>query len=115
MPVLWLLILAIQAWAAFPGSSYSAEQAPLQEQGFNERLNQALDSEGGVQIYKDEAGNVRVTIVPPAGERKFTVQPPQSPSINLGPPLQLHQNPLIVPPPLTPSVPRGPDFPQKAH
>ena len=115
MPVLWLVILAMQTWTAFPGSSCSAELEPLQEPGFNERLNQVLDGEGGVQIYKDQAGNVGVTIVPPTGERKVTVQPPQSPSINVGPPLQLHQNPLIAPPPLTPSAPPDRDFPQRAH
>jgi hypothetical protein len=43
------------------------------------------------------------------------VQPPQSPSMNLGPPLQLN-NPLFhVPQAVVPAKPPTPDFPQKAR
>ncbi|HEU4685689.1 MAG TPA: hypothetical protein VFS39_14370, partial [Nitrospira sp.] len=59
-------------------------------------MNEALGSEGGVQVYKDAEGNVGTLIDPPGGERSFTVQPPQSPSINVGPPLQLHHVPPHV-------------------
>jgi hypothetical protein len=82
--------------------------------GFNERLNQALGAEGGVQVYQDTAGNVGTVIDPPGGERRFTLQPPQSPSMNLGPPLQLSP-PVSLPPVATPTPPPAPDFPQKAR
>jgi hypothetical protein len=56
----------------------AAEEPPSQVPGFNERLNQALGSEGGVQVYKDPAGNVGTILDIPGGERRVTVQPPQS-------------------------------------
>lgn len=87
--------------------------------GFNERLNRALGSEGGVQVYQDSDGNVGTLIDPPGGERRFTVQPPPSPSMNLGPPLQLHQAPVPLPPfsvpPPLPCPPPAAQFPQKAR
>ncbi|MBD0316318.1 MAG: hypothetical protein ICV75_06475 [Nitrospiraceae bacterium] len=83
--------------------------------GFNERLNQALGSEGGVQVYQDGAGNVGTIIDPPGGERRFSVQPPPSPSMNLGPPLQLSPPPVLAPPTTTPAPPSAQDFPQKAR
>jgi hypothetical protein len=85
------------------------EEQPPQTPGYNERLNQALGSEGGVQVYKDPAGNVGTVLDPPGGERRFTVQPPQSPSINLGPPLQLHNPPPFLPQPAMPADPSMPD------
>ena len=93
----------------------AAEEPPPQVPGFNERLNQALGSEGSVQVYKDPAGNVGTILDQPGGERRITVQPPQSPSMNLGPPLQLHNQPLQLPPATTPAHPSPPDFPQKAR
>jgi hypothetical protein len=93
----------------------AAEEPPSQVPGFNERLNQALGSEGGVQVYKDPAGNVGTILDPPGGERRITVQPPQSPSMNLGPPLQLHNPPSQLPPTMPPTHPPAPDFPQKAR
>ncbi|TKB91757.1 MAG: hypothetical protein E8D41_09785 [Nitrospira sp.] len=93
----------------------AAEEPPSQVPGFNERLNQALGSEGGVQVYKDPAGNVGTILDPPGGERRITVQPPQSPSMNLGPPLQLHNQPLQLPQAMPPTHPPAPDFPQKAR
>jgi hypothetical protein len=93
----------------------AAEEPPSQVPGFNERLNQALGSEGGVQVYKDPAGNVGTILDPPGGERRITVQPPQSPSMNLGPPLQLHNQPLQLPQAVPPAHPPTPSFPQKAR
>ncbi len=93
----------------------AAEEPPSQVPGFNERLNQALGSEGGVQVYKDPAGNVGTILDPPGGERRITVQPPQSPSMNLGPPLQLHNQPLQLPQAVTPTLPSSPSFPQKTR
>lgn len=93
----------------------ASEEQPPQAPGFNERLNQALGSDGGVQVYMDPDGNVGTIIDPPGGERHSTVQPPQSPSINLGPPLQLHNTPFQMPPAVTPTQPPAPEFPQKAR
>jgi hypothetical protein len=93
----------------------AAEEPPSQVPGFNERLNQALGSEGGVQVYKDPAGNVGTILDPPGGKRRITVQPPKSPSMNLGPPLQLHNQPLQLPQAVTPTLPSSPSFPQKAR
>jgi len=99
----------------WPSMLLAAEDPPPQTHGFNERLNQALGSEGGVQVYKDPAGNVGTILDPPGGKRRVTVQPPQSPSMNLGPPLQLHNQPLQLPQSVTPALPSSPSFPQKAH
>jgi len=83
--------------------------------GFNERLHQALGSEDGARVYKDPEGNVGTILDPPAGERRVTVQPPQSPSMNLGPPLQRHNLSSQLPPTMTPAHPSSPDFPQNAR
>ncbi len=106
-----LMIVGV-AWA---NMLLAAEKPPPQVPGFNERLDQALGSEGGVQVYKDPAGNVGTILDLPGGERRITVQPPQSPSMNLGPPLQLHNQPLQLPPAVTPAHPPSPSFPQKAR
>ena len=108
------IFLAIvgMSWASM---LLAAEEPPSQVLGFNERLNQALGSEGGVQVYKDPAGNVGTILDPPGGERRTTVQPPQSSSMNLGPPLQLHNQPLQLPQAVTPTLPSSPSFPQKAR
>jgi hypothetical protein len=90
----------------------ASEEQPPDTPGFNERLNEALGSEGGVQVYKDAEGNVGTVLDPPGGERRFTVQPPQSPSINLGSPLQLHDPPSFIPQPVVPVEPLMPDLPQ---
>jgi hypothetical protein len=83
----------------------ASDAQPSRTPGFNERLNEALDAEGGVQVYKDAAGTVGTVLDPPGGERRFTVQPPQSPSINLGPLLQLHTPPSFIPQPVEPLMP----------
>lgn len=108
------MVLAIvgMSWASM---LLAAKEPPPQVPGVNERLNQALGSKGGVQVYKDPAGNVGTILDPPGGERRITVQPPQSPSMNLGPPLQLHNQPFQLPPAMTPAHPPSPDFPQKAR
>jgi hypothetical protein len=100
---------------AWPSLLLAAEEQPPQIPGFSERLNQALGSEGGVQVYKDPEGNVGTIFDPPGGERRVTVQPPQSPSMNLGPFLQLHNPPFQLPPAVSPAHPSSPDLPQKAR
>ncbi len=107
-----VLVIVGMSWASM---LLAAEEPSSQVPGFNERLNQALGSEGGVQVYKDPAGNVGTILDPPGGERRVTVQPPQSPSMNLGPPLQLHNQPLQLPQAVTPTLPSSPSFPQKAR
>ena len=107
-----VLVIVGMSWASM---LLAAEEPLSQVPGFNERLNQALGSEGGVQVYKDPAGNIGTILDPPGGERRITVQPPQSPSMNLGPPLQLHNQPLQLPQAVTPTLPSSPSFPQKAR
>ena len=106
------LAMVGMSWASM---LLAAEEPPPQVPGFNERLNQALGSEGGVQVYKDPAGNVGTILDIPGGERRVTVQPPQSPSMNLGPPLQLHNQPLQLPQAVPPAHPPTPSFPQKVR
>jgi len=98
-----------------PNMLLAVEEQPPPTAGFNERLNEALGSEGGVQVYMDPEGNVGTILDPPGGERRVTVQPPQSPSMNLGPPLQLNHPPFQLPPAESPVHPPTPDFPQKAR
>lgn len=93
-----------------PASLVASEQTPAAAPGYNERLDKALGSQGGVQVYMDPEGNVGTIIDPPGGERRINVQPPQSPSMNLGPPLQLHNPPSQIPPTVAPTqqpVPRS--------
>jgi hypothetical protein len=93
----------------------ATEEKPPHTTGFNERLNEALGTEGGVQVYVDPAGNIGTVIDPPGGERRVNVQPPPSPSRNLGPPLQLH-NPLPdIPQRDVPSQPPVDDFLQNVR
>jgi hypothetical protein len=102
---LWLLLPVM----IVPAVAIADEKDPAIA-GFNERLNQVLGSEGGVQVYVDKNGMVGTVIDPPGGERRFTVQPPQSPSMNLGPPLQLHDQPSQLPlpsPPAQPTLPKS--------
>jgi hypothetical protein len=88
------------------------EEQPRDTPGFNERLDEALWFEGVVQVHKDAEGHVGTILDPPGGERRFTVQPPQRPSTNLGPPLQLHNPPSFIPQPVVPVEPLMPDLPQ---
>jgi hypothetical protein len=100
---------------AWPNMLLALEEQPIQAPGSHERLKQVLGSEGGAHVYKDHEGNVESVLDPPGGERRVTVQPPSSPSMNLGPPLQLHNPPFQLPPAVTPAHPSSPDFPQKAR
>lgn len=109
--VLFLAIMGV----VWPNMLLACEEQPPRAPGFHERLNQALGSEGGAQVYKDPEGNVGTTLDPPGGERRVTVQPPQSPSMNLGPPLQLHNPPTQLPSAPTPAHPPAQEFPQKAR
>jgi hypothetical protein len=106
------LALVVLAW---PSMLLASEEQPPRAPNGNERLKQALGSEGGAQVYKDQEGNVTSILDPPGGERRITVQPPQSQSMNLGPPLQLHNIPFQLPLAVTPAHPSPPDFPQKAR
>ena len=110
-----LVVLLAIVGATWPSMLLALEEQPIQEPDFIERLNQALGSEGGAQVYKDPEGNVESILDPPGGERRVTVQPPQSPSTNLGPPLQLDNPPFHVPQAVVPAKPPAPDFPQKAR
>ena len=110
-----LVVLLAIVGAAWPSTLLALEEQPVQEPDFNERLNQALGSEGGAQVYKDPEGNVESILDLPGGDRRGTVQPPQSPSMNLGPPLQLDNPPFHVPQAVVPAKPPAHDFPQKAR
>ena len=110
-----LVVLLAIVGAAWPSMVLAYEEQPPQVPSFNERLKQVLGSEGGAHVYKDPEGNVESVLDPPGGQRRVTVQPPPSPSMNLGPPLQLHNPPFQLPPPVTPAHPSSPDFPQKAR
>jgi hypothetical protein len=110
-----LVVLLAIVGAAWPSTLLALEEQPIQAPGSNERLKQVLGSEGGAQVYKDPEGNVESVLDPPGGQRRVTVQPPPSPSMNLGPPLQLHNPPFRLPPAVTPAPPSSPDFPQKAR
>ncbi|MEK9140124.1 MAG: hypothetical protein AAB308_03625 [Nitrospirota bacterium] len=109
----FLIIIIGTEW---PNLLFAGEEGQSQQPSARERLNQVLGPEGGVQVYKDHKGNVETTIELPNGERRITVQPPQSPSMNLGPPLQLNKQTFqLPPPPPTPAQPPAPEFPQRAR
>jgi hypothetical protein len=110
-----LVVLLAIVGAAWPSMVLASEEQPPQVPSFNERLSKALGSEGGAQVYKDSEENVESILDPPGGERRVTVQPPPSPSMNLGPPLQLNNPPFHVPQAVVPAKPPAPDFPQKAR
>lgn len=96
--------------------SLAAENEPLKQPSAQERLTQVLDGEGGTTVYMDAVGNVHNTIDLPNGDRIVTVQPPQSQGFNLGPPLQLNNRTLqLPPPPPVPAQPPSPEYPQRAR
>ncbi|MGC4096149.1 MAG: hypothetical protein QM706_03445 [Nitrospira sp.] len=108
-------LVVISGVAGFT-SLLAGEQSSSQQPTAKERLNQVLDPEGGIQVYKDGQGNVESTINLPNGERILKVQPPPSPGLNLGPPLQLNNQTFhLPPPPPAPARPPAPEFPQKAR
>lgn len=106
------LIIIASGW---PNLSLAIGEEPTPQPSAKERLNQVLDGEGGTTVYMDGAGNVHSTTDLPNGDRIIQVQPPQSPGINLGPPLQLNNRTLqLPPPPPVTAQPPPPDFPQRA-
>jgi len=108
--------LAMMIGIGWPTLAFAGEQEPPQQPSAKERLNQVLDSEGGIQVYKDHRGNVTNTTVLPNGERIIRVQPPLNQGFNVGPPLQLNNQTVPFPPPSqTPVHPPAPEFPQKAR
>ncbi len=64
-----------------PSLLLAGEGEPAQQPSAKERLNQMLDPEGGIQVYKDHQGIVQNTTVLRNGER-VVVQPPQNPGPN---------------------------------
>lgn len=108
------LILLIGVGGPVPllaGAEESASQPSAKD-----RLQQVLDAEGGTTVYMDAAGNVHSMTDLPNGNRIIRVQPPQIPGLNLGPPLQLRNQTLqLPPPPPVPAQPPPPDFPQRAR
>ena len=109
----YLMVIIVVGW---PRLLLAGGGDPSQQPSAKERLNDVLNPEGGVHVYKDHRGNVTNTTVLPNGERIITVQPPQSPGLNLGPPLQLNDQKLTFPPPpQPPAIPPAPEFPQKAR
>lgn len=110
-----MVIFLVIVGAAWPDMLLALDELRIQAPGFNQRLKQALGSEGGAYVYKDHAGNVESVLDPPGGQPHVTVQPPPSPSMNLGPPLQLHNPPFQLPQAVTPAHPSPPEFPQKAR
>jgi len=114
--MVWIAVcLMIISGAVWPGPLLAGGEKPSQQPSARERLNQVLDSEGGIEVYKDHRGNVESTINLPNGERRTIVQPPPSPGLNLGPPLQLNNQTLTFPPPPPPAQPPALEFPQKAR
>lgn len=109
----FIIILVGTMWSSL---LFAGEKEPSQQPSARERLNQVLNPEGGIQVYKDHQGNVTSTTVLPNAERVIVVQPPTSPGLNLGPPLQLNNQTLTFPPPPPPPAqPPAPEFPQRAR
>lgn len=113
----WIAIyLVMTIGLVGPGLVLASGEESSQQPSAKERLQQVLDAEGGTTVYMDAAGHVHTTTDLPNGERTVIVQPPQSPAINLGPPLQLHNQTLQFPsPPSAPAQPPAPEFPQRAR
>ncbi len=110
-----MVVMLVTIGAIWPGALLASEVPAPQAPDVNERVNQALGPEGGVQVYMDPDGNVETILDPPGGEPHSTVQPPPSPSMNLGPPLQLNQPPFQLPQSVTPPHSPAQSFPQKAR
>jgi len=54
-----LVVFLAIVGAAWPSMLLALEEQPIQEPDFNERLNQALGSEGGAQVYKNPEGMLK--------------------------------------------------------
>jgi hypothetical protein len=113
----WISIcLVITIGLAKPSSLLAAAAESSQQPSPKERLQQVLDAEGGTTVYMDHSGNIHNMTELPTAKRIITVQPPPSPAMNLGPPLQLNNQTLqFPPPPPAPRQPPAPEFPQKAR
>lgn len=113
----WITIcLAVTIGCVGLRLAVASDGVSSQQPSAQERLQQVLDAEGGATVYMDPVGNVHTTTDLPNGERIEIVQPPQSPAINLGPPLQLNNQTIQLPPPPAPPVqPLTPEFPQRAR
>ena len=113
----WMAIyLVLTIGLVEPGPTLASNEESSQQPSAHERLQQVLDAEGGTTVYMDPSGNVHSTTDLPNGERIITVQPPQSPAMNLGLPLQLNNQPRqFPPPPPVPAQPPVPQFPQRAR
>ena len=110
---LHLMILLVTGCASLP-LAIGEELSP--QPSANERLQQVLEAEGGTTVHMDAAGNVHTSTNLPNGEQIIRVQPPQSPGLNLGPPLQLNNRSLqLPPPPPMPAQPPPPEYPQRAR
>jgi hypothetical protein len=99
-----------------PNLVVAVGEEPPQQPSAKDRLQQALDTEGGTTVYMDHAGNVHTGTHLPNGDQIIRVQPPQMPGLNLGPPLQLNNRTLqLPPPPPVPAQPPPPEYPQRAR
>ncbi len=84
---------------------WAADDRQPQPPVMNTVLDRALGDEGGVQIYMDQEGNVGTVIDLGHQQRKVYVNPPPSPSMTFGLPLQLSDpQPLVLPRKPTPST-----------
>jgi hypothetical protein len=112
----WLAVTLMTMGIGWPWASMASDEATSRQPSARERLGLVLDAEGGIRVYKDPQGNVETVTVLPTGEQTILVQPPQGPSINLGPPLQLNQRIIQFPPaPQVPAQRPAPEFPQRAR
>jgi len=71
------LLFIIGMGTVWPSLLLGGGKESPQQPSAKERLNQVLNPEGGIHVYKDHQGNVTSTINLPDGERIMTVQPPQ--------------------------------------
>lgn len=111
--IILCLMMIVTGW---PSASMASEEEPMRQPSAKERLNHVLNDEGGTTVYMDAAGNVHSTTNLPNGDRIVTVQPPQRPGLNLGPPLQLNNRTLhLPPPPPVPAQPPPPEYPQRVR
>lgn len=95
--------------------AFGEDQGDVRVPGYNPVLNKALGGEEGVQVYMDREGNVGTVIDAGPDHRSFSVQPPQSQSMNLGPPLQLQNKFLTLPKNASPVLPDGKSTPPAAR
>ena len=110
------VLLIVTLGTGWPNLLVAGVEEQNQQPSAKERLQQVLNSEGGITVYMDPAGNVHTSTTLPTGDQIIRVQPPQMPGLNLGPPLQLNNPTLqLPPPPPVPAQPPAPEFPQRAR